>query len=61
MSYNATVYKVMIASPNDVNAERGIVREILGEWNAIHSEKTSVVLLKVGWETHCFLFLGYKY
>ena len=52
MSYDASVFKVMIASPSDVNAERGIVREILGEWNAIHSEDSSAVLLPVGWETH---------
>ncbi|WP_420237918.1 hypothetical protein ACOBR2_20385 [Telmatobacter bradus] len=52
MSYNAFVFKVMIASPSDVNAERGIVREILGEWNVIHSEKYRIVLLPVGWETH---------
>jgi hypothetical protein len=52
MSYNASVFKVMIASPSDVNAERGIVREILGEWNAINSEKSNAVLLPVGWETH---------
>ena len=42
----------MIASPGDVNAERGVVREVLGEWNVIHSEKSKIVLLPVGWETH---------
>lgn len=52
MGYKASVFKVMIASPGDVSAERGIVREILGEWNVIHSEKSSIVLLPVGWETH---------
>jgi hypothetical protein len=31
MSYTATVYKVMIASPGDVAAERSIVREVLSE------------------------------
>jgi hypothetical protein len=38
MSYNATIFKVMIASPGDVSMERGIVRDVLAEWNAIHSE-----------------------
>lgn len=52
MSYTASIFKVMIASPGDVNAERGIVREILSEWNVIHSEKSKIVLLPVGWETH---------
>ncbi|WP_198391594.1 hypothetical protein [Burkholderia ubonensis] len=52
MSYQATVYKVMIASPGDVAAERNIIREILNEWNTVHSEKMKIVLLPVGWETH---------
>jgi len=58
MSYNSTVYKVTIASPSDVNAERGIVREILSEWNAIHSEKSKAVLLPIGWETHASPEMG---
>jgi len=52
MSYTAEVYKIMIASPGDVNGERNIIREILSEWNAVHSEIRKIVLLPVGWETH---------
>jgi hypothetical protein len=52
MSYQATVYKVMIASPGDVEAERAVVREILSEWNTVNSDKRQVVLLAIGWETH---------
>jgi hypothetical protein len=52
MSYAATVFNVMIASPSDVNSERGIVREVLGEWNVINSQKSKAVLLPLGWETH---------
>lgn len=52
MSYNSTVFKVVIASPSDVGAERNIIREVLAEWNAVHSEMRNVVLLPVGWETH---------
>lgn len=51
--YRATVYKVMIASPSDVEQERGIVRRAIHEWNVIHSHKERIVLLPVGWETHC--------
>lgn len=40
----------MIASPGDVNVERAIVREIVHEWNAIHSEKTKMALMPLGWE-----------
>jgi hypothetical protein len=52
MSYLATVFKVMIASPVDVGAERGIIREMVLEWDAVNSDTRKVVLLAVGWETH---------
>lgn len=52
MSYKATVYNVMIASPGDVASERSIIREVIHEWNAVHSAKRNIVLLPVGWETH---------
>ncbi len=52
MSYNARVFNVMIASPSDVASERSIVREVIYEWNAVHSERENIVLLPVGWESH---------
>jgi hypothetical protein len=52
MSFNATVYNVMIASPSDVPEERKAVREVLYEWNAVHSDERKQILLPVGWETH---------
>lgn len=52
MSYDAKVFNVMVASPGDVLAERGIFREVIHEWNAINSETRKVVLMPVGWETH---------
>jgi len=52
MPYDARVVKVMIASPGDVSTERQIVREVLNEWNCIHSEDRGLVLLPIGWETH---------
>lgn len=58
MSYNATVYKVMIASPSDVSAERNIIRSVLAEWNVIHSETNKIVLLPIGWETHISPHMG---
>jgi len=60
MSYPAEVYNVMIASPGDVEAERNIVREVIHEWNAIHSEDRRVVLLPVGWESHSSPEMGEK-
>ncbi|MDO8894167.1 hypothetical protein [Nitrosomonas sp.] len=52
MSYEAKVFNVMIASPGDVLSERAIIREVLYEWNAVHSKARNIVLLPVGWETH---------
>jgi len=52
MSYEATVFTVMIASPGDVASERAIVREVLSEWNAVHAPSRQIVLLPAGWESH---------
>lgn len=52
MSYNAKIYKVFIASPDDVKEEREIVRSVIMRWNAINAESKHIVLLPVGWETH---------
>jgi len=52
MSYDAKVFNVMIASPGDVASERNIIREMLYEWNAVHSRSRKIVLLPVGWESH---------
>ncbi|AKM43090.1 hypothetical protein NL30_25090 [Burkholderia contaminans] len=52
MSYQATAFNVMIASPGDVASERAIVRDVVYEWNAVHSTSRRVVLLPIGWETH---------
>ncbi len=42
----------MIASPGDVASERAIIRDVIYEWNAVHSETRNIVLLPIGWETH---------
>lgn len=60
MSYRATVFKVMIASPSDVLAERAAIRNALVEWNVIHADSRKIVLLPVGWETHSTPTMGDK-
>lgn len=52
MSYDARVFNVMIASPGDVASERNIIREVVYEWNAVHSRARRIVLMPVGWESH---------
>lgn len=42
----------MIASPGDVEPERKIVRDVIHEWNDIHSEGRAVRLAPIGWDTH---------
>lgn len=58
MSYSATVFNVMIASPSDITAERSFVRQAIHEWNSVHSFKAHVVLMPVGWETHSAPMMG---
>jgi hypothetical protein len=52
MSYTASTFNVMIASPGDVASERAIIRDVVYEWNAVNSNSRKIVLLPVGWETH---------
>ena len=52
------VKKVMIASPSDVSEERGVIRDVIYEWNAVHAEDRHVVLMPVGWETHASPAMG---
>ena len=52
MSYAATTFNVMIASPGDVASERAIVRDVVNEWNAVHSSARKLVLLPIVWESH---------
>jgi hypothetical protein len=52
MSYGATIFNVMIASPGDVPVERQLARDVIHEWNAIHSTSRGMALMPIGWETH---------
>jgi hypothetical protein len=51
MPFTATVHRVMIASPGDVQPERDIVRDVVNEWNSVHGARQKTMLLPVGWET----------
>ncbi|TXK77741.1 hypothetical protein [Paenibacillus sp. N3.4] len=52
MGYDASVYKVLIASPSDVKEEREAISQAIYEWNVVNSEQERRVLLPVRWETH---------
>ena len=51
MPFSATVLRVMIASPGDVQKERAVVREVVSEWNSTNGAHRNVMLLAMGWET----------
>lgn len=48
----------MIASPGDVSEERNIIRDVIHEWNDIHSRFSNCVLRPAGWDTHSTPDLG---
>jgi hypothetical protein len=52
MAYIATVLPAMIDYPGDVHEYRGIVRDVLHEWNYINSVIANAVMKPTGWETH---------
>ena len=52
MPYNARVYRILIASPSDVEEEREIAVRVIQEWNDLYSHTRQVVLLPLRWETH---------
>lgn len=52
MPYQATVFRILIASPSDVEDERSVVVQCIQEWNDLHSADRKVVLLPLRWETH---------
>jgi hypothetical protein len=58
MTYNAIVYRILIASPSDLINERKIMREAVQSWNVLNSTEIGAVVLPVMWETHCTPEMG---
>jgi hypothetical protein len=58
MPRNATIYRVLIASPSDVFEEREAARNVIYNWNASHSANMSIMFEPVLWETHVTPELG---
>jgi hypothetical protein len=52
MSFAATTYRVLIASPSDLTEEREAATMAINDWNAQHAAAEGIVLLPVKWETH---------
>lgn len=47
--YQAKVYRIMIASPSDIQEEIKVAFDVLHHWNNLHSEKNKIVLLPLHW------------
>jgi hypothetical protein len=58
MAFDAKVFKILIASPGDVDEERHAIPEVIARWNANNAETSHVVLLPIKWETHAAPLLG---
>jgi hypothetical protein len=52
MAYDSRVFRILIASPSDVEEEREIVVRVIQEWNDLYSYTRRVALLPLRWETH---------
>ncbi len=52
MTFTATAYRILIASPSDLTEEREAAGTAINDWNAQHAAVEGVVLLPVKWETH---------
>lgn len=50
MTFQATVYRILIVSPNDVIAERKIIQDIIASWNRTYFLNMKALLLPVMWE-----------
>lgn len=52
MSFKSETYRVLIASPSDLEEERQAATEAVNDWNALNAAAEATVLLPVKWETH---------
>jgi len=52
MAYDCRVYRILIASPSDVEEEREIAVRVIQEWNDLYSYSRKIALLPLRWETH---------
>lgn len=56
MPYDATVYRILIASPSDVFEERNVISDLIISWNS--TSLNNIVMLPVKWETHSVPEMG---
>lgn len=52
MPFDSRSFRVLIASPSDVEEERELAVRVIQEWNDLYSYTRRIVLLPLRWETH---------
>lgn len=52
MAQTITLYKIFVASPSDLNDERGLIEEIVDELNLSTFNNSDIKIELVKWETH---------
>lgn len=58
MPFQSRVYRILIASPGDVSAERDAVVGAIHDWNYLNAAERNITLLPLRWETHTTPQLG---
>ncbi|MBI5804581.1 hypothetical protein HZA73_00895 [candidate division TA06 bacterium] len=52
MPRNATIYKLLVSCPSDLNSTRNIVKEIVLEWNTNTGSNEGIWFEPIDWATH---------
>ena len=58
MSYNATIYRVLISAPSDVSEELNAITETFAAWNTVNAHDRKVFLEPIHWKTHSYPAAG---
>lgn len=58
MAKEMICYKIMIASPSNVCAERDIAEKVIHRWNSVNSDRENIILKPLRWETDVTLGIG---
>ena len=53
MPVEAKVYRILIASPRDVEEEEKIIREQSYKWNAANTTGMKIILMPIRWNQKC--------
>ena len=54
MSFIARVYRIMIGAPSDIKEEVQIAKDVINEWNYVHTELHHRVLLPLHWSISAY-------